>query len=176
MWNISKASYYADWVTIPFLGCVALISDVSYRGGLPFITMLMFALGFALWSFVEYAAHRWIFHRAYRKEHWIHHIRPKAYVGVPAWQTGLLFLMALGGTTGGFGIDIGAGLFSGFCASYFLYIWAHDKFHHGATVPGSYWDRRRRSHDIHHARGIEANFGVVSPVWDVLLGTYRTAV
>lgn len=173
MWNLSKSSYYADFFTIPFLGCVALISDVSYRGGLPYVTALAMILGFLVWTFIEYATHRWLFHRVYRREHWVHHIRPAAYVGVPAYQTGLGALCGMGGLMGSLGIDAGAGAFCGLAFGYVLYIWAHDRFHHRSTVPGTYWDRRRIAHTVHHARGIEANFGVVTPAWDMLLGTFK---
>lgn len=170
MWNISRVSYYADWVTIPILIYTALITDVSYHG-LTYIAVLMGVLGFILWTFVEYALHRWVFHRAYRKQHWIHHIRPAAFVGVPGWQTSLMLLLALGACWGSFGLDAGGGLFTGLAAGYGLYIWAHDLFHHGRVWPGGYWARREEDHKGHHAHGKEVNFGVVTPLWDVLLKT-----
>lgn len=175
MWNLTRAGYYADFVTIPFLAIFALISDVSYHGVT--LAMLCFAaLGFLLWTFIEYATHRWIFHWSYRREHWMHHIRPGGYTGVPSWQTSLGALMALGGCLGSFGLDIGTGLFVGVAGGYFLYIWAHDRFHHGPIpLPGTYWFNRMRAHDVHHSRGVEANFAVVSPFWDVIFRTYLPA-
>ncbi len=174
MWNISRASYYADWFTIPMLGFTALFTDVSYHGITPW-AMLMFVFGAFLWTFIENAMHRWTFHRLYRKEHWIHHIRPGAYIGVPGWQTAGLFVLVLGGCWGSLGLDLGGGLFCGIASGYFLYIWAHDLFHHGRIKPGTYWARREAAHRVHHESGKEVNFGVVTPLWDMVLGTYQPA-
>lgn len=173
MWNLSRLAYYADFVTIPFLAIVALISDVWYHGVT--VAMLGFlVLGFLLWTFMEYAIHRWLFHHVFRREHWFHHTHPAAYSTLPAsWQTGLVALAALSGCLGEFGLDIGAGLFAGIAAGYILYLWAHDRFHHGPIpLPDTYWFNRMCAHDIHHSRGIEANFAVVSPFWDVIFKTY----
>lgn len=166
MWNISRASFYADWVSIPALLLLALFAMTI---SLPALAAV--AAGAFIWTFAEYALHRWAFHRLYRKEHWLHHIRPGAYIGVPGWQTGGLFTVILGGCWGSLGVDIGGGLFCGIAGGYFLYIWAHDRFHHGKTKPGTYWARREADHAGHHAHGKEVNFGVVTPLWDVLLKT-----
>jgi sterol desaturase/sphingolipid hydroxylase (fatty acid hydroxylase superfamily) len=180
MWNLSRASYYADFVTIPLLAAFALITDVSYHG-LTAAMILMMLFGAFIWTFIEYALHRWLFHRKYRREHWVHHIAPARYIGVPPWQTFILFTLVMGGCLGSFGLDGGTGLFTGLAAGYFLYIWMHDKFHHrprplrGAWDGPSYWERREREHAMHHTKGIEANFGVVTPVWDMLLRTHRPA-
>lgn len=167
-------NYYADWITIPILGCAALFTDVLYHGiGLP--AVLMFVLGAFLWTVAEYIIHRWAFHRLYRHEHWIHHIRPHGYASLPGWQTGGLFAVVLGGCWGSLGLDAGGGLFCGLAGGYFTYIWMHNRFHHGRTTPGSYVARREAEHKIHHDSGKEVNFAVVTPLWDVLCGTYQPA-
>jgi sterol desaturase/sphingolipid hydroxylase (fatty acid hydroxylase superfamily) len=173
MAKLTRASYYVDWVTIPFLGLGTLIADVLYHG-LTVLALAMLVFGLVLWTFAEYATHRWLFHRVFRREHWIHHIRPSSYDGVPAWQSNLIALLVLGGCIGSFGLDAGAGLFAGIAAGYVLYIWAHDRFHHFPhTFRSVYWQGQERNHEMHHKRGIEANFGVVTPAWDMLLGTFQ---
>lgn len=176
MWNISRASYYADFITIPILGCVAAVTDVLYHGCPSLTAGLMFGLGVLLWTLAEYVLHRKVFHRMYRREHWIHHIRPAAFIGVPAWQSSGAFLMILGACWGSLGLDLGAGLFCGFAAGYWTYIWAHDQFHHGRLKPGTYWHRRYLAHKEHHDSGKEVNFGVVTGLWDVLLDTTPESV
>lgn len=172
MWNISRLNYYADWVTIPFLILAALFTDVLYHG-VTLFAILAAAFGYFAWTFVEYALHRWAFHRFYRKEHWIHHIRPGAYFGVPSWQTTAGWIAILGGCWGSLGIDIGGGLFVGLASGYLAYIVVHDRFHHGSIIEGSgtYLSRRLADHRAHHDSGKEVNFGVVTPLWDVLLKT-----
>lgn len=174
-WRISKTSYYADWITIPIIALGVLIADVSYRG-LTLLSPLMFALGALAMSFVEYGSHRWAFHnpKLFRRDHWIHHIRSADYVGVPAWQTFLAFVFLLAAAWGSAGLDIGGSFFVGFCAYYFTYIAAHDGFHHGelGLSTDGFWHNRRKAHLVHHAKGREVNFGVVTPWWDMLFGTY----
>lgn len=175
-WRISAASYYADWVTIPILGLAALLTNVLYHG-LTWLSPLAFLLGALVMSFIEYGVHRWAFHnpKLYRREHFLHHTRPADYVGVPSWQTGLYFLLALGGSIGSFGLDLGASFFVGLCTYYLAYIISHNYYHHGRlgrAYPGNYWDRQARRHFMHHEKGVEANFGVACPMWDMILGTY----
>lgn len=166
-------SYYADFVTIPIVGILALVADVSYHG-LTFALILAAVVGFLAWSFVEYAMHRWLFHRTFRRDHWLHHFRPAAYVGVPSWQTTLGAAFLAVQLIGALDFDLGTGAFLGLAAGYLLYIFAHDRFHHGrlGLRPG-YWHERRIAHLLHHAKGQEVNFGVASPAWDMLLGTYQ---
>lgn len=176
MWQISKASYYADWVTIPFLVLCIIVSDVSYHSA-SMLAAGAFLLGVGAMSFIEYGMHRWMFHnpRLYRREHWAHHLRPSDYVGIPGWQTGIYFLIALAVMVTALGLDFGGGLFIGVALYYLAYIVTHDRFHHGdlGLLGNGYWARRRRAHLRHHQRGEEVNFGVASHWWDVLLGTYR---
>lgn len=168
MWNISRASYYADFITTPILMLLAL-----YTATITLPALAAVAVGAFIWTFVEYALHRWVFHRFYRKQHWIHHIRPGAFIGVPGWQSGLTLVLVLGGCWGSLGVDIGGGLFLGIAGGYMLYIWMHDQFHHGSVIQGSgtYLSRREADHRAHHDHGKEVNFGVVTPLWDVLLKT-----
>lgn len=177
-WRISAESYYADWVTIPILGCGALIADVFYHG-ITAISPFAFLLGALVMSFIEYGVHRWAFHnpKLYRREHFLHHVRPADYVGIPGWHTALYFVLVLSGMLGSFGLDFGASMFAGVCAAYMTYIVSHDQYHHGTlgSQPNGYWHQQARRHFVHHERGIEANFGVSSPLWDVLLGTYLPA-
>lgn len=174
-WRISAASYYADWVTIPIIGLTAAVTDVSYHG-LTWVSWVAFVLGMIAMSFVEYASHRWAFHnpRLYRREHWVHHVRPADYIGIPGWQTAATFAFLLAALWLTIGIHAGSAFFVGVCTYYLAYIISHDRIHHGGNIgvkPG-YWQRRRKAHDLHHAKGVEANFGVASPLWDMLLGTY----
>jgi sterol desaturase/sphingolipid hydroxylase (fatty acid hydroxylase superfamily) len=174
-WNISATSYYSDWVVVPILACAALITAVLYHG-LTWLSPLAFVLGLIVMSFIEYGVHRWAFHNPnlYRREHWMHHLRPAAYVGIPGWHTALYFILALGGSIGSFGLDFGAWLFAGIGTYYLVYIISHDRFHHGTLGlnPTGYWNRQARRHFVHHQKGIEANFGVACPAWDMLLGTF----
>jgi len=164
-WHLSRRSYYADLVTVPVLGIAAL----AYAGG--DFSLIGFVLGMLLMTFIEYAVHRWVFHRTYRREHWRHHMRPGDYIGVPGWQTALYFALGYALTLT-FGVSFGTGLFLGVAVAYLTYIISHDRFHHGDPQAWTgYWARQARRHMVHH-QGKETNFGVSSPMWDHILGTY----
>lgn len=169
-WHLTKRSYYADFVTAPLLGIASLTYALHAQG-------LTFALACGLWfgallmTFVEYAVHRWLFHRTYRREHWRHHMKPAEYIGVPGWQTMIYFVIAYA-LAMGLGVSFGTGLFVGVLAGYLMYIVSHDRFHHGDPQSWTgYWARQAHRHMLHHA-GKETNFGVSSPLWDRILGTY----
>jgi cyclopropane-fatty-acyl-phospholipid synthase len=104
-----------------------------------------------------------------RKEHWLHHLRPHAYVAAPAWLSGLLHLIAC--TTLVAAGPFGAGLFLGLEAGYLAYVATHDAIHHCYAKPLSWLRRKQMHHDLHH-QGEEVNFGVFSHFWDKRFGTY----
>jgi sterol desaturase/sphingolipid hydroxylase (fatty acid hydroxylase superfamily) len=171
--KLARLGYYADWLLIPILACVAVVSDVSYHG-VTAAMVLAFAAGVVLWTYTEYAAHRYLAHRTFRREHWFHHLRPQADA-MAGWQPCLIALFVFGLFVKGFGMEWGAALFAGVAVGYVTYSIAHDRFHHsfiGRADPGNYWDRAARRHVLHHTAGIEMNFGVTTSIWDIIFGTY----
>lgn len=168
----TRLSYYSDFALVPLL--VLLCA--------PYGTWAWAPVGYMLWTFSEYAMHRWIFHRAMRAQHWIHHIRPTGYVAVSGLQSAAIHVvLMLGAFLVGPPLDaLGAavGLFIGYELGYLFYIIVHDNIHHGRPLMmapvsrfGDWLLWRRRLHDVHH-RGVEANFGVVHSWWDKALRTY----
>lgn len=168
---MSHTSYYADLVTLPVLGIASLVYALHAAGAT--IGMVYgFLDGLLLMSFIEYAVHRWLFHNVYRREHWQHHTRPAAYIGVPSYHTVMYFALGFCAAVGLFGIGTGTGLFDGVIVAYLIYIISHDRFHHGRPEQWTgYWARQAQRHAVHHD-GKETNFGVSSPLWDHILGTY----
>lgn len=166
-WAISRNSYYADFVLAPLALLASLFAtgiDLTLVGG--------FLLGLAVWSAIEYGVHRWVFHRLYRREHFLHHKLPSRYIGVPWWQTSLAFLAAYAGSVGSFGMSLGSGLWDGVVAGYLLYIVVHDRYHHGKPKTWrGYWRDQYERHQVHH-HGVEKNFGVTTPFWDIVVGSH----
>lgn len=170
-WQLSRHSYYADMVTVPALAVIALTRAVYLNASVIEIAA-GFVFGMLLMSFIEYSVHRWLFHRVYRREHWLHHVNPGSYIGVPGYQVILYFSLGYALLMGLAGLSIGTGLFVGVSVAYLIYVIAHDRFHHGRPRRWhGYWARQAARHMIHH-EGKETNFGVSSPLWDRILGTY----
>lgn len=159
----SKVSYYADFVLVPVLAATAS----AHMGSVQYLSL---PVGIALWSLMEYLIHRELFHRVMKREHWMHHIRPAGYVAAPWWITGTLHLTAFVSAF----LTGWLGLFVGVEVGYFAYIMTHDAIHHEGDFyrgTATWFGWRIALHDVHH-RGVEANFGVVSSVWDKLFGTH----
>jgi sterol desaturase/sphingolipid hydroxylase (fatty acid hydroxylase superfamily) len=167
-WQLSSAGYYLDFFIAPAFLLLALS-----QSRLSAVTVTSFLMGALAWSFAEYAIHRFVFHRIgqYKREHFIHHRRPHDYIGVPPWQTVVLFIITWSITWLLFGQNIGSATFAGFLTGYYAYIALHDGHHHRDRTDG-FRRYMGRLHDVHHDRN-RVNFGVSSPLWDFVFGTYQ---
>jgi sterol desaturase/sphingolipid hydroxylase (fatty acid hydroxylase superfamily) len=171
-WNQSRLGYYADFVFAPLVVLASLI--FFYHGGIAKLASGA-AAGLFAWTFVEYWTHRVIFHHVFHDGHELHHKQPSGYVAAPVWLTGLVHLgLAAAFTRGG---DVGLGAFAGIEAGYWAYIAVHDRMHHTKTRPDTsrWFGRRWKLHTLHH-HGIEANFGVITSLWDHVFRTHLDAV
>lgn len=119
-------------------------------------------------SFVEYAMHRFLFHAWYRREHWTHHLDVLALIGISSWKTTATFiaLLALFQAVGL------ASLIAGVMLGYLAYISLHYVMHRPEHPLYRLMPGLVTNHDLHHQRGVEKNFGVSSPLWDHVFGTY----
>jgi sterol desaturase/sphingolipid hydroxylase (fatty acid hydroxylase superfamily) len=139
--------------------------------------------GAALWTFGEYALHRFAMHELKGKgllsrEHLMHHVRANwgfdplillawlgvILVGVLLWgQLGLLLL----------GPAVGLGLALGWCIAYGVYEYLHAQAH--LRAPRTPYQRWLRKHHFHHHFGHPMlNHGVTVAWWDRVFGTLDT--
>lgn len=159
-WKMSSLAYFLDFFTVPLFVLVAI--------QLGPIRWWQFLAGLLAWSLVEYLTHRFLFHKHYRREHWTHHMDELEFIGISSWKTSsaLCGLFALS-----YQLD-GASAFAGFVTGYFLYISLHYIMHRPSHWAYRFIPGLVANHDLHHRKGIEKNFGVSSPLWDRLCGTY----
>lgn len=134
--------------------------------------------GAASWSAAEYGLHRFLMHEMRgrglaSKEHLRHHAdvtyfspTPKKLLSAAA-TTAVTLPVATAITDRRTAVRYTSGMI----AMYFGYEVIHRRAH---THPprGAYGRWVRRSHLHHHFGGPLRNFGVTSPIWDRLLGTY----
>lgn len=146
--------------------------------------VLAFPLGVVLWSFMEYALHRFAFHEARgsnygSREHLRHHgsddtVLESWYL---SWAgvllVSLLVIPALGRLVGVDQVGWGGGF--GYLTAYGFYDLVHWRAHR-RPIPrgpfGRYEAMVRKHHFIHHFHAPRQNHGVTTPFWDHVFGTY----
>jgi len=175
--RIHPATPFVFWLPIlGYVGHQALGEGARWPS---FVGMVL--AGVILWTFAEYTLHRWVFHhigprpwerRMHFVLHGVHHDFPQDSdrlvmplgasipLGVVFY---FLFRLVLGGALGG-------PLFVGYGLGYLAYDGTHYAVHHFRM--GSRWGRWiKRYHMIHHHTGVDARYGVSSPLWDWVFGT-----
>jgi sterol desaturase/sphingolipid hydroxylase (fatty acid hydroxylase superfamily) len=138
--------------------------------------------GLTTWGFIEYAVHRWILHRALRANfnlpgtltHLKHHADPRSLQRLNVQLRESLpiciayFLIAWAITRSW---PVATYLFTGLIAGYFFYEYLDFQSHHGTS--NSRVVRYFRKHHLqHHHSDATTQFGVTSPLFDYLFGTY----
>ena len=145
------------------------------------IFSLSFFTGATTWSLCEYVLHRFVGHSKKRlggftTEHRSHHIdgnhfmplrkkiRISCTVLLPLFVVSMLIL----------GHSMGTGFSFGFAAFFFVYECVHKRAH-SHPPKNAYGRWLRRHHFFHHFAAPHKNFGVTSPIWDVVFRTYVPA-
>jgi 4-hydroxysphinganine ceramide fatty acyl 2-hydroxylase len=162
--------------------CAGLISDSSIsiallgggfmlRGPVPEAAVTV-ACGLFAFSLVEYGIHRWLFHGRsgpFEAGHRRHHEQPLGYDALPFFLPPLA-MAALAGLLALVMPAYAALLLAGSVAlGYAAYGLSHVAIH-AFRFRNPLLRRWAAAHHVHHCHP-ERNFGVTSPLWDMLLGT-----
>lgn len=139
-------------------------------------SIVLVLAGFLWWSLLEYLLHRFLFHRKNRffgRRHLQHHARVKErLLALAPWPSAVIGAVLHAGLLFAF-LDraTAAPLFVGFLGGYLLYEYVHYAVHyHRQRTPIGRW--LRAYHMLHHHKTPKARYGVTSPVWDMVFGTY----
>jgi cyclopropane-fatty-acyl-phospholipid synthase len=169
-----RFAYRADFV-VSALSVAALLCIVAIAGPPDRRWELAgFVLGgFAGWSLIEYAMHRFVLHglRPFRTWHEEHHRRPAALIGTPTIVVSLLFagLVFVPAVLVG-DVWFACATTAGILAGYFAFTVTHHAMHHGP--PANAWlARRKRWHALHHRGADSTRYGVTSAFWDHVFST-----
>ena len=139
--------------------------------------------GVLSWGLLEYGLHRFAFHYDARSElgrkfvyamHLSHHEDPRAIDGpfsgllisVPVATAYLLLAWIATGSW-----RAASYLFTGLVVGYFYYQWLHFRSHHRRTRLRLF-RYLQKYHLLHHHQTPERRFGVTSPLFDIVFGTF----
>ena len=172
--KLMKMGYFADFYVYPAASVAFLLLSIFVWHTAWWAMALLFVGGFCLWGIIEYIMHRFAFHHAplFKDGHGEHHRHPKWHIGTPFFITLPVYILAAWLLAEIFSYSTISALLSGFIAGYFGYLIVHHFVHSKRIVPGTFWYRFKKFHDIHHMKE-EVNFGVSWQLWDKVFGTHR---
>jgi dihydroceramide fatty acyl 2-hydroxylase len=166
------------FIYLPLVFVLARLSLESYHA---WAVACATALGYFIWTLIEYFGHRFLFHypfpgrfgaRIHFLIHGVHHEHPNdpLRLVMPVLLSGPIMLVAYAVTRLLFGLPFGYPVLMGFIAGYLAYDMVHYYVHHGS--PRSWAGRTlRRLHMLHHFRDPTLGFGVSAPWWDYVFKT-----
>jgi sterol desaturase/sphingolipid hydroxylase (fatty acid hydroxylase superfamily) len=177
---------WRQFTPLSFYTTVALcLGFLAARAKLPRSnTIILLAVGLLSWGLIEYGLHRFIFHYHARSRlgvkllyqvHLSHHEDPEAInrlfasllLSTPIASTYWLLAWAVTGSWAA-----ASYLFIGMASGYFYYEWLHFQCHH-RTSRLRFLKYLRKYHLLHHYKTPELRFGVTSPLFDLVFGTFR---
>ena len=168
----TRANYWAEFA-VDLLVCLGLgIAGWHHHVGGAFAAVAAILLGLLAFSFIEYCFHRWMFHTRiplFAHGHRVHHEQPLGYESLPFFLPAVIVL----GLTGLCLLVVPAGIALLFMAAvtfgYVVYGLSHFIIHH-VRFRQPLLLRWAGDHHIHHHHP-DRNFGVTTPLWDIVLGT-----
>jgi hypothetical protein len=142
-----------------------------------------FALGVLAWTLLEYGLHRAIFHFKPREDsevqqdlafliHGIHHDYPwdADRLVMPPTVAALIAVIVWWPAKWAFGLHVHA-WFAGLVMGYVWYDLTHYYLHHAVpTTAAGKW--LRKYHLVHHFKTPNVRYGITTPLWDLVFGTY----
>lgn len=173
-------------IPLVFYTVVVLCLHILTRGEAisPVASFALFASGVLSWGLLEYALHRFAFHYDARSEfgrkfvyaaHLSHHENPRRSDGVfsslvISAPVATVYLLLAWLATGSW--RAAAYLFTGLVVGYFYYEWLHFRSHH-QRARLRLFRYLQKYHLLHHHQTPERRFGVTSPLFDILFGTFE---
>jgi sterol desaturase/sphingolipid hydroxylase (fatty acid hydroxylase superfamily) len=168
----TRTNYWAELGVDTTLGALLVVEGWRLHAGSPLGALLAIGLGLFAFSFIEYFFHRWMFHTRvplFEQGHRTHHEQPLGYDSLPFFLPAVVLLTLAGLFTlimpTGFALLMAGAITFG----YITYGLSHFTIHH-VRFKHPWLRRWAGAHHIHHYHP-DSNFGLTTPLWDVLLGT-----
>ena len=164
-----------------YVPIILALGVASFELIAPLTATATIALGYLIWTLIEYFGHRYLFHwefpgtlgrRLHFLIHGVHHDHPNdpLRLVMPVLLSGPIMIVAWLVASLVFGATLRYPALAGFITGYVAYDMVHYYTHHaqpttwlGLTL--------RRLHLMHHFRDHDKGFGVSAPYWDAVFGT-----
>jgi hypothetical protein len=145
------------------------------------LTLILFVSGLLSVTLIEYVVHRWLFHQVPKNhgDQMVHFIMHGYHHDFPNDTKRLVFPLSFMLPTSALfaslsWVVVGSDwlqLFGGIATGYMLYDWVHYYTHHFRPKRGlGQW--LMKYHILHHHDSPNHRFGITSPLWDLIFGTY----
>jgi len=182
--NLSSAPGRLFTTSYFYAGVVLCLGLVAGLAGLfSWSTVPLLTIGLLSWSLFEYVMHRFIFHYDARSTlgrkflyhaHISHHENPVSKSQISAslilgLPIGAVYWPLAWVVTGSW--VAASWLFIGLAAGFFSYKWVHFQCHHRRSRL-RLLRYLRHYHLLHHYKTTELRFGVTSPLFDFVFGTF----
>jgi sterol desaturase/sphingolipid hydroxylase (fatty acid hydroxylase superfamily) len=179
--RVKPTHVVAIWVPVAILCLVRGVRDpATTAAGM----VGLFALGLASWTLLEYLLHRYLFHFEPNPQsevqvdvswliHGIHHDFPwdGDRLVMPPTATAVIIAALWIPMRLAFGVHYNVVFFAGILVGYIVYDLLHYWCHHSA--PKSRLGKwLRRYHMVHHFSTPHERYGITTPIWDHVFGTY----
>jgi sterol desaturase/sphingolipid hydroxylase (fatty acid hydroxylase superfamily) len=169
--GLGSTNYWITFVSDPLTVVFFIFWELFVLRSRPWLVALTFATGLTTWTFVEYAFHRWVYHKgrtAAHAGHMVHHQSAETLIAMPWFVVTAVFGGLWYLTTqlqAHHVLSIAAGILLGFVI--------YGVFHHVLhrfDFQFRWYRRLRAHHNVHH-HFPDVNFGVTSRFWDQMLRT-----
>lgn len=170
--STTRANYWAEVVVDSALALWLSVLGWRLHDGGALSATVAVLLGLFAFSFVEYFFHRWMFHTRvplFAEGHRMHHQQPLGYDSLPFFLPGAVLLSLTGVAIMVLPMGFALMMMGAVTFGYIAYGLSHFTIHH-VRFKQPLLRRWAASHHVHHHHP-DSNFGLTTPLWDVLLGT-----
>jgi len=170
--STTRANARAGLAADVLVSCVLLYLGLRRAELSPALGISVALFGLILFSFVEYCFHRWLFHgsvQVLEQGHRKHHEEPQAHDSLPFFLPPFVALLLACGLSVAVPASAALLFTGGMAAGYAAYGLTHTIFH-SVRFRLPLARRWAAAHHIHHYHP-HSNFGVTTPLWDILLKT-----
>lgn len=172
---VTKANHRAAMIANAGMSLLLVTLGIERHDMNPVRALATFLFGLLLFTLVEYSFHRWLFHgpeHAMERGHRRHHLAPTGIDSLPFFLPPVCLLVIAGALAEVTPLGYALLLTGAIACGYFAYGQCHESIHR-SRYRSSLARRWAAHHHVHHHHP-DRNFGVTSPLWDIVFRTrYR---